>query len=154
MTSVARYPLSLRGIMPETQVGCETTMWQFFETLGRASYTRYTRMCHLTGMVWRKINRAWPRYIMTHFTHIAEIACPGGPYTIQFLECYLYFELSVGCTLFSQFGRYSMPRSSNWLWGHLFGDELTEYHSSNCQFKVQMSFRELMAWGAIWQNAS
>ncbi len=36
----------------------------------------------------------------------------AAPYTIQFPECYLYFELSVGWMLFSQFGRYSMPRSS------------------------------------------
>ena len=33
------YNAYLRGIMPETQVGCETTMWHFFET--RMVWDRY-----------------------------------------------------------------------------------------------------------------
>ncbi len=30
-------------------------MWYGSDPWGGSPYTRYTRMCHLTGMVWRKI---------------------------------------------------------------------------------------------------
>ncbi len=90
-----------------------------------------------TSFMWWSL--IWFYYILGNrssefgWLHVWESS--QAPYTIQFQECYLYFELSVGCMLIRQFSRY------------LFGDELTEYHSANCQFKVQMAFRESMAWG-------
>ncbi len=60
-TGVPKMPPGyLRGIMWETQVACETTMWHFFKTC----------------MVWDRWEISW--FDTGHFTHMAEITCPYG----------------------------------------------------------------------------